>query len=140
MQLHEVSRRLALIGDQQIDQRQVLATAALCLIAIDGLALSAVAHGVVLEMVGLSIAVVAVSSARAIFWTIPTRFLTGVAAAGGLAFINSIGTLGGFAGPYLVGFLKQSTGSFAAGIWAMAAMLAVSAALTVSLKLLIRKA
>ncbi len=120
--------------------RKIFHLCSACLLGGLGLALSAVAHGVVPEMIGLTLAVVAVSSARAIFWTIPTRFLTGVAAAGGLAFINSIGTLGGFAGPYLVGFLKQSTGSFSAGIWAMAAILAVSATLTVSLKLLIRKA
>ncbi|MGU7770468.1 MFS transporter [Burkholderia sp. MR1-5-21] len=120
--------------------RKVFHLFSACLLGGIGLALSALAGSVAIELVGLSLAVVAVSAARAIFWTIPTRFLTGVAAAGGLAFINSIGTLGGFAGPYLVGFLKQSTGSFAAGIWAMAAMLALSAALAASLKLLIEKA
>jgi nitrate/nitrite transporter NarK len=90
-------------------------------------------------MVGISVAVIAISSARAIFWTIPTRFLTGAAAAGGLAFINSIGTMGGFAGPYMVGVLKQATGSFNYGIWAMAAILVVSALLTASLTLLVKK-
>ncbi|SOT45912.1 hypothetical protein [Burkholderia cenocepacia] len=89
-------------------------------------------------MIGLSVAAISVSSAREMFWTIPMRFLTGVAATGGLAFINSIGTAGGFAGSYLVGFLKQSTGTFAARIWATVAILAVSAALSVSLKLLMR--
>ncbi len=104
-----------------------------------GLALSTVADGFTWELAGLSIAVVAVSSARAIFWTIPTRFLAGVAAAGGLAFINSIGTLGGFAGPYLMGYLKETTGQFSAGISALAAILMVSASLTASLTLLVRK-
>ena len=51
---------------------------------------------------------------------------TGVAAAGGLAFINSIGTVGGFVGPYAVGWLKDATGQFSAGLVAMAALLALS--------------
>ena len=60
-------------------------------------------------------ALIGVTSARAVFWTIPTRFLTGAAAAGGLAFINTIGTTGGFVGPYMMGALKDQTGSFLAG-------------------------
>ena len=52
------------------------------------------------SVVWMAVAVTGVNGARAIFWTIPPRFLTGMAAAGGLAFINSIGTTGGFVGPY----------------------------------------
>jgi nitrate/nitrite transporter NarK len=119
--------------------KTILNLALACVFGAAGLALSTVVDGFAWELAGLSIAVVAVSSARAIFWTIPTRFLTGVAAAGGLAFINSIGTLGGFAGPYLMGYLKETTGHFSAGIWALAAILMVSASLTASLALLVRK-
>lgn len=119
--------------------KTVLNLALACVLGALGLALSTAVDSFAWELAGLSIAVVAVSSARAVFWTIPTRFLTGVAAAGGLAFINSIGTLGGFAGPYLMGYLKESTGRFSAGIWALAAVLTVSAALTASLTLLVRK-
>lgn len=104
-----------------------------CLMGAAGLAISTASKGLLVELMGISLAVVAVSSARAIFWTIPTRFLTGVAAAGGLAFINSIGTFGGFVGPSLVGFLKDATGSFSSGLWVMAGILAVSAALTTTL-------
>ncbi|PMS36784.1 sugar phosphate permease [Trinickia symbiotica] len=130
-----------LIWARAVDRsgRRVFHLVASCAVGAAGLALSACANGIVVEMIGLSLAVVAVSSARAIFWTIPTRFLTGVAAAGGLAFINSLGTLGGFAGPYLVGFLKQTTGTFSAGIWAMAAILGVSAALAATLPVLARQ-
>ena len=46
------------------------------------------------------------------FWTIPPRFLTGMAAAGGLAFINSIGTMGGFVGPTLMGWLTDEPDHF----------------------------
>ena len=59
----------------------------------------------------MAVALTGVNGARAIFWTIPPRFLTGMAAAGGLAFINSIGTTGGFVGPYVFGFLTDRTGS-----------------------------
>lgn len=119
--------------------KRILNLVAACALGAVGLAVSTLSQGMGIEMLGISLAVVAVSSARAIFWTIPTRFLTGIAAAGGLAFINSIGTLGGFAGPYLVGALKDSTGTFSAGIWAMAAILVVSTLLSASLRLLIHK-
>jgi MFS transporter, ACS family, tartrate transporter len=45
------------------------------------------------------------------FWSLPSEFLTGYAAASGIAFINSIGNLGGFAGPYAIGLIKDKTGS-----------------------------
>lgn len=104
-----------------------------CLLGAVGLAASTISSGLTAELFGISVAVLAVSSARAVFWTIPTRFLTGVAAAGGLASINSIGTMGGFVGPFMVGAIKDYTGSFSAGIWAMFALLVLSAALTASL-------
>jgi hypothetical protein len=66
------------------------------------------------------------------------RFLTGVGAAAGLAFINSIATIGGFAGPYLMGFMKDAYGTFQAGLLAMAAVLFVTTVLAASLKLFIR--
>ena len=68
-------------------------------------------------------AVSGVNAARALFWTIPPRFLTGLAAAGGLAFINSIGTSGGFVGPTIMGWLTDRTGSFAAGQMALGGFL-----------------
>jgi nitrate/nitrite transporter NarK len=82
----------------------------------------------------MAVAVTGVNGARAIFWTIPPRFLTGVAAAGGLAFINSIGTTGGFFGPTIMGWLTDQTGSFSAGLLAMCGFLLVAAALAWSLK------
>jgi ACS family tartrate transporter-like MFS transporter len=54
-------------------------------------------------------------------------FLGGTAAAGGIALINSIGNLGGFVGPYAVGWIKDSTGSFTAGLALLAASLAAAA-------------
>ncbi|SMF89901.1 D-galactonate transporter [Azospirillum oryzae] len=91
-----------------------------------------------LSLLGLTAALLGVTAARAIFWSIPTRFLTGIAAAGGIAFINTIGTTGGFFGPTIVGWLKDATGSFEAGLLAMAGFLAVSTVFALLLKLVIR--
>jgi ACS family tartrate transporter-like MFS transporter len=56
-----------------------------------------------------------------------------------LAFINSVGTLGGFVGPYAVGWLRDATGSFSAGLLAMAALLALATAMSWSLRFVVRE-
>jgi ACS family tartrate transporter-like MFS transporter len=67
--------------------------------------------------------------AHAVFWTMPAALLSGAAAAAGIALINSIGNLGGFAGPYLVGVVKDATGSTDGGLIALAVILAFGAVL-----------
>jgi len=109
-----------------------------CVVATIGLFLAIASSNVWISLSWITLALVGITSARAIFWTIPTRFLTGMAAAGGLAFINSIGTIGGFVGPYAVGWLRDATGSFNAGLMVMAALLAMSAAMSWSLKFVVR--
>jgi MFS transporter, ACS family, tartrate transporter len=110
-----------------------------CLLAAGGLAISVQGGGVLTAMTGITLAVIGLSSVRPAFYSLPSRYLTGAAAAGGIAFINSLGSLGGYAGPVLVGLLKDATGSFEPGTLAMAAMLAVAAGLTLLLKLLVRE-
>jgi ACS family tartrate transporter-like MFS transporter len=119
--------------------RKIVNLTLACLLAAVGLVGSVLSGALAPALVGLTVALIGVTSARAIFWTIPTRFLTGVGAAGGLAFINSIGTLGGFAGPYLMGFLKDQTGTFEAGLIAMAALLALTTLLAWSLRRVIKE-
>jgi ACS family tartrate transporter-like MFS transporter len=51
------------------------------------------------------------------FWSLPTVFLSGTAAAASIGLINSVGNLGGFVGPYMIGFLTDRTGTYAAGIY-----------------------
>jgi ACS family tartrate transporter-like MFS transporter len=63
------------------------------------------------------------------FWTLPPAFLRGTAAAGGIALVNSVGNTGGFAGPYMVGFVKDWTGRFEAGLLLLAAVLATGGCL-----------
>jgi D-galactonate transporter len=106
-----------------------------CTLAAVGLLLSVVFDEFWVSFFCLAVALVGITAARAVFWTIPARFLTGVAAAGGLAFINSVGTIGGFVGPAVVGWLKDVTGSFSAGLAIMGGFLLLSALLTVALKL-----
>lgn len=57
-----------------------------------------------------------------LFWTLPTAFLSGTAAAGGIALINSIGNLAGFAAPCMMGYLKDTTGGFSAGLLAVSTL------------------
>jgi MFS transporter, ACS family, tartrate transporter len=68
----------------------------------------------------MSVAAIGIYGAKAPFWPLPSMFLTGSAAAGGIALINSVGNLGGFAGPYIMGWVKDTTGSFKAGLYVLA--------------------
>ena len=69
-----------------------------------------------------SIAAAGIFGFFAVFWTLPTTFLSGAAAAGGIAVINSIGNLSGFLGPYAVGFIKDRTGSYEGGLMLLAGL------------------
>lgn len=109
-----------------------------CFLGAIGLLLSLGGHSFYLSVLGITIALIGINAARAIFWAIPPRFLSGAAAAGGFAFINTIGTIGGFIGPYMIGVLKDATGSFSAGLAGMAGILVLAALTAWSLKLLIR--
>ncbi len=108
-----------------------------CALGALGLVIS-VTQSLAIGLIGLTLALIGITSARAIFWTIPTRFLTGVGAAAGLALINSIGVMGGAVGPSLMGVLRDATGGYVAGLLTMAVILAVAAGLAASLRLLIK--
>ena len=110
-----------------------------CLLGGIGLLAPIASGSVGLAVIGFSVALVGVTAARAIFWTIPTRFLTGVAAAGGLAFINSIATVGGFVGPSMMGWLKEFSGTYVAGLLAVAAIMLAATAASMSLKFFITR-
>src|SRR5262249_2710913 len=84
-------------------------------LAAAGWALAAWPPGPVGSLVALTLVQVGVMSMLPVFWSLPTSFLSGVAAAGGIAWINSVGNLGGFAGPALIGQIKGATGSFTGG-------------------------
>jgi ACS family tartrate transporter-like MFS transporter len=79
--------------------------------------------GPVPVMASFCLAALGIYGALAVFWTLPTAILRGMAAAGGLALLNSFSNLGGFFGPTLMGWLKQVTGTYTLGMSLLAAML-----------------
>jgi MFS transporter, ACS family, tartrate transporter len=81
----------------------------------------------------ISVAVLGVFSMMGPFWAMPTALLSGTAAAVGVAVINSVGNLGGFFGPYMIGALRNATGTFKAGLLVVGAALAVSGCLVLAL-------
>jgi MFS transporter, ACS family, tartrate transporter len=108
----------------------------LALSAIGGaiaLAASAAAPNGWMRLVTISIAAAGVSSAAGPFWTLPSEFLDGTAAAGGIALINSTGNLAGFVGPSVIGMILQATGSFTGGMLAMALAVAVAGVIAVAM-------
>jgi ACS family tartrate transporter-like MFS transporter len=113
--------------------------AATCFLTALGLVGSVISGSFLPSLIGLTLALMGATAARALFWAIPTRFLTGAAAAAGLAFINSIGAIGGFVGPFAMGWLKDATGSFTTGLIGLACLGAMSGVLTLSLRLLVRE-
>jgi len=74
-------------------------------------------------------------SVQGVFWAIPPMFLGGTAAAAGIALINSVGNLGGFFGPTVMGWLRQVSGSYSAGLLVLASALVLEAVLVMTLRL-----
>lgn len=102
--------------------------------AAAGAAISAASRSPVAGLIGFSLVTLGVWSAIGPFWGIPPMFLSGIAAAAGIALINSFGNLGGFLGPYIFGTINKHTGSFTAAFWMLAGILALGAAMALLLK------
>ncbi len=94
-----------------------------------GLLLAAQSTSVGPMIAGLTVAVLGVFSMMGPFWAMPTSLLTGTAAAGAIALINSVGNLGGFFGPYIIGLVRGRTGEFKGGLLVVGAALVVGGAL-----------
>jgi len=71
------------------------------------------------SLVMLCVASIGINGSNPPFWPLPSAYLTGPAAAAGIALVNSVGNLGGFAGPYIVGWAKQATAGFAGGLYGL---------------------
>ena len=84
-------------------------------------------------MILLSFLAVGVYSFYGPFWALPSEFLTGFSAAAGIALINSVGNLGGFAGPYMIGAIAMRTGNLYAGLAIAGIALFISATLVLLL-------
>lgn len=106
-----------------------------CLIGATGFILTILAPRTpAFALTTLSIAAFGVWGTLGPYWTLPTAFLRGTAAAGGIALVNSIGNLGGFVGPYLVGWIRDATGGFTAGLLALASILVIGAVIVLSVR------
>ena len=115
-------------SDRRKERRWHLIVASL--VAAIGLAGTAFFTGSAWALVTMSVAAVGLYGSRPCFWPMPSLFLTGAAAAGGIALINSIGNLGGYVGPFIVGWIKQSTDSFEMGVYFLAGCALTSALIT----------
>src|SRR6266704_2608504 len=110
---------MGLIGrhsDATGERRWHVATVAF--IGAAGFVVSAMTTSPALELASIAVAAFGIFSAMPTFWAMPTA--TGAAA--GIALINSIGNLGGFLGPSLIGLIRTTTHSFSAGLFALAAL------------------
>ncbi|MBS0553141.1 MAG: MFS transporter [Proteobacteria bacterium] len=104
-----------------------------CVAATIGLIVAAGSNSIVGLIAALTLVNIGISCAKPPLWSMPTMFLSGAAAATGIATINSIGNLGGFAGPAMIGWIKDQTGSFNGGLYFVAGLLVLSAVLTLVL-------
>jgi MFS family permease len=100
--------------------------AAACFLSFIGLASCVFLNNPVVLMVAIVLAQMGQSSIAPTFWPLPGAMLTGVAAAGGIALINSVGNLGGFFGPYAVGLVRAATGSYGLGMLVIASGMLVA--------------
>jgi MFS transporter, ACS family, tartrate transporter len=106
------------ISDRLNERRWNLFVACVC--STVGLVMAGMTMGTHLALVGMSIAAIGFYGSKGPFFAMPPMFLTGTGLAAGFAWINSIGNLGGFFGPWYVGALKDLTGSYAGGLYGLA--------------------
>ena len=104
-------------------------------LAAAGAGLAAATQTLPLALLAFSVAAIGVWGVMGPFWALATALLSGTAAAAGIALINSLGNVGGFLGPYLMGWLKQTTASFSAGLTVVALILLAGCALVLLLRL-----
>jgi ACS family tartrate transporter-like MFS transporter len=113
------------LSDRMNERRWNLLAA--CCLSTLGLVIAGLTMGTWWALVGMSIAAIGFYGSKGPFWSMPPMFLTGGAAAASLAWINSIGNLGGFFGPWYVGVLKDLTGSFSGGLFGLALLSLIAA-------------
>jgi ACS family tartrate transporter-like MFS transporter len=100
-----------------------------CMLACAGLVWAGLAQAAIPAIVALTIVNFGSNASKGPLWAVPSLFLSGAGAAAGIAWINSLGNIGGFIGPILIGWMKTRWGSYAGGLDAVGAMLALSAVL-----------
>lgn len=99
-----------------------------------GLGLSPFAHNMGVALFLICLSAIGIHASMGVWWTIPTTFLSGPAAAGSIALINSCGNLGGMFGPNMMAWVQAQTGSFDMGYYLMAAFMFCAGLLVLTLK------
>jgi D-galactonate transporter len=118
-------------SDRMVERR--FHTAFPLFVAAAGIAVSTLLDDPTLKMVSLCVAGFGIFACLPVFWTLPTAFLSGAAAAAGIAVINSIGNLAGFAGPFAMGWIRDHTGSYTDGLLLLAALGIIAMAIVLAL-------
>jgi ACS family tartrate transporter-like MFS transporter len=124
-------------SDRTMERKGHVAVA--LLMAAMGIGLSGMFSNPVIVMALLCFAQVGVSAVPPMFWPLPASFLTGASAAAGIAAINSLGNLSGFAGPYAMGYLKDLTGDFTTGLLFLSGCALLGAVVVVMLRIDVRR-
>ena len=114
-----------LVSDRMKERRWNLFLA--CVVSTGGLVMAGMTMGTWWALVGMSIAAIGFYGSKGPFWAMPPMMMTGTAAAASIAWINSLGNLGGFFGPWYVGAMRDMTGSFAGGLYGLALLGFISA-------------
>jgi MFS transporter, ACS family, tartrate transporter len=112
-------------SDRSHERRLHLVVA--CLITAIGLFAAGLLSGTYASLAAICVATFGIYAARPPFWPMPSLFLTGTSAAAGIALVNSLGNLGGYVGPFIVGWIKDATGGFQAALYFLAASALLSA-------------
>lgn len=118
-------------SDEKLERKGHAAVA--LLIAAVGLVAATLTEDPFLKMAAFSFSAFGVFSVLPVFWTLPTSFLSGASAAAGIAIINSIGNLSGFAGPFAMGYIKDTYGSFNPGLLLIAAFVLLAMVIVLAL-------
>jgi D-galactonate transporter len=118
-------------SDRKLERRFHLAFP--LFVASAGIGISTALDDPTMKMAALSVAGFGIFGCLPVFWTFPAAFLSGAAAAGGIALINSIGNLAGFAGPYAMGSIKDMTGSYTGGLLSLSAVGLIAMAIVLGL-------
>jgi ACS family tartrate transporter-like MFS transporter len=124
-------------SDRTMERKGHVAVA--LLMAAVGVGLAGFIANPVIVMALLCFAQIGISAVPPMFWPLPASFLTGASAAAGIAAINSLGNLSGFAGPYAMGYLKDLTGNFTAGLLLLAGCALLGAIVVLMLRIDVRR-
>jgi ACS family tartrate transporter-like MFS transporter len=111
-----------------------------CLLGCVGLVWAGYAQAALPVILALAVASFGVNAAKPPMWAIPSMFLSGSSAAAGIALINSLGNLGGFVGPLVIGWMKTRWGSYTEGLLVVGACAAASAVVMLAMRRRIERA